>query len=576
MGDLYLGIDLGTQSVKASVLAGSVDSKHLQTVCNHSVDYDKQLPHYRTQGGVHSQSDGVVTVPTNMWIEAIEILLNELKSVHHIDLSKIVAVSGSGQQHGSVYWKTGTGKSVLANSRVEGNGSLGAIFKDCFIRDSPIWMDSSTTIECVELEKFVGGKQQLKRLTGSTAHERFTGPQIFKFYKHNDEHGVKQCERISLVSSFIATLFLGEYAPIDLSDGSGMNLLDVNTCHWSHPCLNAIVDQLEHSEQTLISQLGQEVVPSEKNLGTVSALMQKQFGFPPECKVIACSGDNPNSANFTLRKHGDLCISLGTSHTIFGHQSHMSQNLPLEGHYFISTIYDPHDNNNPNNVDRFLSLLCFKNGGLVRKYLCEKYCRGNWDKWTQLLEEQIQKEKRENYPNLIGFYYQYPEIIPHTAHHLGYYRFQRKGDQFELLSSDAHVDPGLDVLSLVESQFLALKSHAQDTGLLSSSQDRSIIVTGGASENKTLMQILADVFDCDVYIAPENQNSAAVGAACRAFYGAVKTSGSDYFEVVSKKLVPLQVIAKASQRSKLYTQELTDKYKELEQQVLKSMFSHHF
>jgi len=346
-----------------------------------------------------------------------------------------------------------------------------------------------------------------------------------------------------------------------------MNLLDVNTCHWSHPCLNAIVDQLEHSEATLRSQLGNEVVPSMQVLGTVSALMQKQFGFSPRCRVVACSGDNPNSANFTLRQHGDLCISLGTSHTIFGHQSQMSPDVPLEGHYFLSTLYDPHNPKNPNNVDRFLSLLCFKNGGLVRKFFCDKYCHGSWDKWTQLLEQQINSEKRDKLPEMIGFYYQFPEITPHTAHHLGYFRFKRiSDDEYQLLNVEENVDPALDILSLVESQFLALKSHALAVGLLSTREKvSSIIVTGGASENKILMQVLADVFDCDVYIAPENQNSAAIGAACRAFYAVVRTETSNYFDVVSKKLPKLQVVAKSGERKKFYGPELTDKYRELEQ-----------
>jgi len=45
-------------------------------------------------------------------------------------------------------------------------------------------------------------------------------------------------QRISLVSSFVPSILIGDYSPIDLSDGSGMNLLDVNTKTWSQKCLD--------------------------------------------------------------------------------------------------------------------------------------------------------------------------------------------------------------------------------------------------------------------------------------------------------------------------------------------------
>lgn len=45
-------------------------------------------------------------------------------------------------------------------------------FQACFsIRDSPVWMDSSTTVQCRRLEAAVGGAQALSCLTGSRAYE---------------------------------------------------------------------------------------------------------------------------------------------------------------------------------------------------------------------------------------------------------------------------------------------------------------------------------------------------------------------------------------------------------------------
>jgi len=41
-----------------------------------------------------------------MWVKALDILLEKLKS--KLDFSKVVTISGSGQQHGSIYWKKGS------------------------------------------------------------------------------------------------------------------------------------------------------------------------------------------------------------------------------------------------------------------------------------------------------------------------------------------------------------------------------------------------------------------------------------------------------------------------------------
>ena len=64
-----------------------------------------------------------------------------------------------------------------------------------------------------------------------------------KFYNLGPDQCFLPFQRISLVSSFAASLFLGDYAPIDLSDGSGMNLLDITTRSWSSKCLDvSIID----------------------------------------------------------------------------------------------------------------------------------------------------------------------------------------------------------------------------------------------------------------------------------------------------------------------------------------------
>lgn len=67
--------------------------------------FHSDLPEFKTENGIHRHEDGVtVTSPVLMWVKAIDIILMKMLQ-ENIDLSKITRVSGTAQQHGSVYWK---------------------------------------------------------------------------------------------------------------------------------------------------------------------------------------------------------------------------------------------------------------------------------------------------------------------------------------------------------------------------------------------------------------------------------------------------------------------------------------
>ncbi len=61
----------------------------------------------RTTGGVLNGSDGLtVTSPVEMWLKALDMLLSRIKD-SDVDLGRVAAISGAGQQHGSVFCKKG-------------------------------------------------------------------------------------------------------------------------------------------------------------------------------------------------------------------------------------------------------------------------------------------------------------------------------------------------------------------------------------------------------------------------------------------------------------------------------------
>ena len=98
----FLGLDLSTQQLK--VIA--VDNE-LGIIHEEFVNFDKDLPEFATQGGVKRQEDALtVTVPTLLWVKAFDLLLERIKSKGFC-FENVTCISGTGQQHGSVYWKNG-------------------------------------------------------------------------------------------------------------------------------------------------------------------------------------------------------------------------------------------------------------------------------------------------------------------------------------------------------------------------------------------------------------------------------------------------------------------------------------
>lgn len=295
----FLGLDFSTQQIKAVVI-----NRNLEVQAEAQVHFDSMLPEYRTQGGVHV-SGSTVTAPTIMWVKGLDMVLDKLR-VAGADFSTVAAISGCGQQHGSVYWRTGASE-VLANLQPQRflHDQLAAVFS---ILDSPVWMDSSTTTYCRNIEESVGGAETLTALTGSRAYQRFTASQIAKIAAEKPE-AFANTERISLVSSFAASLFVGKVVGIDWADGGGMNLLNITNKTWLPQILEAIGGEVGE-------KLG-EPVDSCTVLGTVSPYMHHRYGFPETCQVAAFTGDNCSSLAGLGLGQGDIGYSMGTSDTIF-------------------------------------------------------------------------------------------------------------------------------------------------------------------------------------------------------------------------------------------------------------------
>jgi xylulokinase len=490
---LYLGLDSSTQSLTAIVL--EVDGAGTRVVYEQSLSFDEALPEYGTRHGVIPGGDiGVAVSSPLLWADALDLMMAKI-AASGLDLGRLAAIAGSAQQHGSVYLNAKAG-SVLA--RLNPDGAPSAQLAGCLSRAvSPIWMDASTSRECEEITAAVGGPRALAERTGSRAFERFTGPQIRKFFTRQPD-AYAATDRVHLVSSFLASLLAGRHAPIDPGDGSGMNLMDLATASWWPPAVDATAPGLAAKLPAL--------APSWTVAGTLSPYWQARHNLPP-ARVVVWSGDNPCSLVGTgLVREGVAAISLGTSDTIFSLMREPRVDTTFTGHVFGAPTGD------------FMGLTVFANGSIARERVRDQFGL-TWSGFSAALAA----TPAGNHGRMMLPWFD-PEITPPVLEP-GVRRFG--------LEQDA--GPG-HVRAIVEAQMMALALHSKWMQV----EVATIHATGGASANRDILRVMADVFGAEV-CQFEVGNSACLGAALRARHADCVARGErvTWDEVVTGVVDPL-------------------------------------
>jgi len=466
----YLGIDSSTQSMTGLI----IDTESNTIVAEKSINFDEHFADsYGVKNGVLDKGDGVVHSCPLMWVEALDRLCEMLREAGN-DLSQTSAVAGCGQQHGTVYLND-RASSMLQGLKAEHEltDQLNGIFSR---ETAPIWMDSSTGTQCREIEEGVGGKDVLLELTGNTAFERFSGPQIRKFYQDEPE-AYANTAHIALVSSFIAGVLAGRLVSVDAGDGSGTNVMDIKERTWSPEAMNATAPELARRLTP--------VTVSSSPVGPIHAYFVERYGFSPECQVLPFSGDNPCSLiGLGLVEPGLVALSLGTSDTLFACMAEPHVSSEGEGCVFAS----PDDRHT-------MALICFMNGSLAREAVRDQYGL-DWDSFTVAL-----KTTPPGNDGAILLPYFGPEIVPNVG--AGIVRHNLDDD-----------DGAGNVRAVIEAQAVSSYIHSRWMGV----NITSLYVTGGASVNEEILKVFANVHGCPVHRF-ETTNAAALGSALRAYQG---------------------------------------------------------
>ena len=263
---LYVGIDLGTSAVKLLLMDG--EGKIQKIV---SREYPLYFPH-----------PGWSEQKPEDWYEQVMDGMKEL--IAEADKSQIAGISFGGQMHGLV---------ILDK-------------EDQVIRPAILWNDGRTYEECDYLNNVIG-KEKLSEYTANISFTGFTAPKIL-WVKNKEPENFKRIVKIMLPKDYIAYKLTGVNCT-DVSDASGMLLMDVKNRRWS-------------KEMCEICGISEEMLPklyeSYECVGTVKPEIARELGIPETVKVAAGAGDNAAAAVGTGTVGDGMCnISLGTSGTIF-------------------------------------------------------------------------------------------------------------------------------------------------------------------------------------------------------------------------------------------------------------------
>lgn len=272
--EYLLGIDIGTSGTKAVVFEPSG-----KEVASASAEHPLCTP----QPGWAEQE------PKDWWAAVCAAIRGVLEQ--GVRATDIAGVGLSGQMHGLVM--------------LDGNGDV--------LMPSIIWCDQRTSSECEQITQRVGA-QRLIEITANPALTGFTAGKIL-WVRNNLPETYKTCQKILLPKDFIRYRLTGTFAT-EVSDASGMQLLDVGKRTWSDEVLGVL-----NIDPALLA----DVFESPEVSAHISRAGAQATGLVEGTPVVGGGGDQAAGAvGNGIVKQGIVSSTIGTSGVVFAHTDTMA------------------------------------------------------------------------------------------------------------------------------------------------------------------------------------------------------------------------------------------------------------
>lgn len=263
---MYLGIDLGTSSVKIILMN---EAQQIVASSTSPLNISRPKPLWSEQN------------PHDWWT-AVERAFQSLKHNHTNELKQLRAIGLSGQMHGA----------TLLDKQNQP------------LRPAILWNDGRSFNECHTLKQRISNAEHI---TGNLLFPGFTAPKLL-WIKQHEPDVFQKIHKIVLPKDYIRLKLTNTHAT-DLSDASGTSWLDVKNRCWSTEMIEATNLSLNQMP---------ELFEGTDITATVSRELALSWGIPKHTVVVGGGGDNAASAiSMNVINNGQAFLSLGTSGVYF-------------------------------------------------------------------------------------------------------------------------------------------------------------------------------------------------------------------------------------------------------------------
>ncbi|HEY0053784.1 MAG TPA: FGGY family carbohydrate kinase [Pedobacter sp.] len=320
---LLLGIDVGTSSIKVSV----VNAETQITLA--SVQYpDSETPITSLKSGWAEQSP-------DMWWEHVQQAILKANALKAYEPKDIAAIGIAYQMHGLVV--------VDKNQQV--------------LRDSIIWCDSrAVEIGNRAFEK-IGKEKSLSSLLNSPGN--FTASKL-AWVKENEPAVYEKIDKIMLPGDFIAMRLTGEVTTSNSALSEGM-FWDFSKNNISEDILNCF---------GFAKELIAPVKPVFAEHGYLTAEIAASLSLKQGIPVSYKSGDQPNNAlSLNVLNPGEVAATAGTSGVIYG----VSDSITYDKQSRVNTFAHV---NHTGDKTRLGVLLCINGTGILNSWTKKNIAAG--------------------------------------------------------------------------------------------------------------------------------------------------------------------------------------------------------